>query len=541
LSIFPLVNSARNVAKYTLPTFILAMTLLLTTAQAASFSEVNPYPTPAPAFHFPQNKQNESPMAVNPTDLNNAITGANDETEEPNCTPATGGSSSCPFVPGIDTTGVYTTTDGGVTWTHQILHWFSQVGLTSDGDPAVAFGPKPVITNGLVNGFSYANGARAYFASLSSNPFGPAAQELNAVSHSDDKGATWSSPVVATSTDNPVDFNDKVSIWVDPNPSSPFFGTVYVAWTLFKGVGNFGESNTFSPEPIVIAHSIDGGQTFSKPVSLTNSVNNGSVGGRQGSIIRTGPDGSLYVFWDGAVNKQSAVLGARSNDGGVSFPKPFLVSFKSDVPSPFPGARFRTNSFPMADVDKNTGKIYVTWANYNFGATSGHGVVQLATSTDRGSTWGPASTIADVKGRSPYYPAVAVNPSDSSKVFVGFNAIDDVPFGTAPGVGVVSYDAFFVVSKDAGATFAKPVKISAVSSDPDGSSTNSLRSQFLGDYNGASASSSTAWFSWTDSRNASPCSSVDSFRAGTLVKPNIYDTCPTNFGNTDIFVALVPW
>jgi hypothetical protein len=517
------------------------MTLLLTTAQAASFSEVNPYPTSSPTFHFPQNKQNESPMAVNPTDSNNAITGANDETDEPNCTPATGGSSSCPFVLGIDTSGVYVTTDGGVTWTHQILHWFSQVGLTSDGDAAVAFGPKPVITNGLVTGFSYANGARAYFASLASNPFGSAAQELNAVSHSDDKGATWSSPVVATSATNPVDFNDKVSIWVDPNPSSPFFGTVYVAWTLFKGVGNFGESNTFSPEPIVISHSTDGGQTFSKPVQLTSSANNGSVGGRQGSTIRTGPDGTLYVFWDGAINKQSAILGARSNDGGVSFPKPFLVSLKSDVPSPFPGASFRTNSFPMADVDGNTGKIYVTWANYNFGTTSGHGVVQLATSTDRGTTWSPAATIADVKGRSPYYPAIAVNPSDSSKVFVGFNAIDDVPFGTAPGAGVVSYDAFFVVSKDSGATFAKPTKISTASSDPDGSSTNSLRSQFLGDYNGASASSSTAWFSWTDSRNASPCSSVDGFRAGTSVKPNIYDTCPTNFGNTDIFVALVPW
>jgi hypothetical protein len=195
----------------------------------------------------------------------------------------------------------------------------------------------------------------------------------------------------------------------------------------------------------------------------------------------------------------------------------------------------------MADVDKNTGKIYITWANYNFGTTNGHGVVQLATSTDRGATWSSAATIADVKGRSPYYPAVAVNPSDSSKVFAGFNAIDDVPFGTAPGAGVVSYDAFFALSNDGGATFGKPTKISLASSDPDGSSTNSLRSQFLGDYNGASASPTSAWFSWTDSRNASPCTSVDAFRAGTGPKPNIYDTCSASFGNTDIFVAQVTW
>ncbi len=533
-------KSLRNSAKYALPTFILSLTLLLTTAQAASFSEVNPFPTPAPAFHFPQNKQNESPMALNPTDPNNAITGANDEVEEPNCTPATGGSSSCPFVPGVDVTGVYWTTNAGTSWNHQILHWFSAVGLSSDGDPAVAFGPKPVVSAGHVVGFSYANGARAYFGSLAGNPAAPA-QELLAVAHSDDKGATWSTPVVATNKNNPVDFNDKISIWVDPNPSSPFFGNVYVAWTLFIGVGNFGESNTFSPEPIVISHSTDGGQIFSAAVKLTPSANNGSVGGRQGSVIRSGPDGTVYVFWDGAISHQSAILGARSFDGGNTFSRPFLVSFKSDVPSPFPGASFRTNSFPMADVARSSGKVFVVWANFVFGATSGHGVAQMATSTDRGSTWSTAATIADVTGRSAFYPAVAVNPSDDSKVFAGFNAIDDVPFGTAPGAGVVFYDTFFVVSTNGGSSFNAPVRISAVSSDPDGASTNSLRFQFLGDYNGASASSLAAWFSWTDSRNAAPCASVDDFRAGTDIKPNIYDTCPLNFGNTDIFVAQVSW
>ncbi len=540
MTIFLSKNIAIRYSRYAVPLFVLTLTFLLPAAQAASISEANPYPTPAPTFRFPQNKQNESPMAVNPTDPNNAITGANDETEEPNCTPARGGSSSCPFALGIDTSGVYATTDSGITWTHQILHWFSQVGLTSDGDPAVAFGPKPVTTNGLVTSFSYSNGARAYFASLASTPT-QRFQELNAVSHSDDKGATWSSPVVSTSADNPVDFNDKGSIWVDQNPSSPFFGTVYVAWTLFKGVGNFGKSSTFGPEPIVIAHSTDGGQIFSKPVVLSSSSNSGSIGGRQGSTVRTGPDGTLYVFWDGASNKQSAILGARSFDGGVRFSRAFLVSVKSDIPSPFPGSSFRTNSFPMADVDQNSGKIYVTWANYNSGTTSGHGVVRLATSIDKGVTWTPAATVADVSGRTPFYPAIAVNPSDSSKVFIGFNAIDDVPFSTAPGIGVVSYDAFFVLSKDSGASFGKPVKISSASSDPDGSSTNSLVSQFLGDYNGASATPTAAWFSWTDSRNASPCASVDAFRAGTGPKPNIYDTCSASFGNTDVFVAHLSW
>jgi hypothetical protein len=471
-------------------------------------------------------------MAVNPTDSTNIITGANDEVDEPFCTPATGGPSSCPFAVNEDTTGVYWTTDSGTTWNQQVLHWVSTLSVASDGDPVVAFGPKPA-----GDAFGYGFGARAYFGSLAGCRCNT--QELIAVAHSDDEGATWSAPVLATTRTNPVDFNDKIAIWADQNPSSPFFGSVYVSWTLFRGVGNFGESFTFSPEPIMFARSTDGGLTFGSPIQLTQAANNGAVGGRQGSTIRTGPDGAVYVIWDGAFNMKSAILGAKSTDGGVSFSRPFLVAFKNDVPSPFPGASFRTDSFPMADIDQDSGKIFVVWTDY----TSGHAVVKMVASTDGGNTWtgpsgsgGPA-TIADVSGRSAFYPA-AVKP-DGSKVFVGFNTVTDKAAGTPPGEGIVTTRAYYVIVSNTGANLAGPSAIGS-SGDPDASSTNSLRAQFIGDYNGASASSSAAWFSWTDSRNSATCSAIDTFRAGGT-KPNIYDSCPANFGNTDIFVAQVTW
>src|SRR5207247_4023930 len=368
--------------------------------------------------HFPQNKQNESPMAVNPVDPLNAITGGNDEIQEPDCTPATGGASSCPFAPGVDTSGVYVTTNGGGSWTQQILEWVPSSGIVSDGDPVVAFGPKPDGSGG----FSYSNGARAYFGSLAGNPsFGPA-QELLAVSRSDDKGATWSAPAVATNKRNPVEFNDKISIWADADPSSPFFGRVYVGWTLFTGnpTLSFGNSNTFSPEPIVVAHSNDGGLTWSKAVRITHAANNGAVGGRQDSFIRTTPNGDVYVFWDGSLFRRSAVMGARSTDGGVSFGRPFVVSFKNDNPSPLPGTSFRDSSNPQADADSG-GNLYVTWTDY----TSGHGVVKLAKSTNGGAHW-TTITAADVSGRSAFFAAPAVN---GSNVFIGFTAIDDVAEG----------------------------------------------------------------------------------------------------------------
>ena len=522
-------STRRWLALLLLPVLALALT---TAAKGGGGPHLSAPPTPSvsetlvspSASHFPQNKQNESPMAVNPVDPSNAITGANDEIEEPDCTPATDGSSSCPFASGVDLSGVYWTTDGGSSWSQQILHWYGKIGLTSDGDPVVAFGPQP---NGN-GGFSYDSGARAYFGSLAGNPAVPS-QELLAVDTSDDKGGTWNGPVVATTRDNPVDFNDKISLWVDNNPASPYFGNVYVGWTLFQGVGM-----TNWPEPIMVSRSTDGGATFSKPVKITPAYNNNSVGGRQGSQIRTDSKGNVYVFWEsGTSSHQDYQQFAVSTNGGASFGRPRNIALVNDLPYPsFPGASFRINSFPSVDVGPSDA-LYATWAD----STAGHAVVKLAKSTDYGRTWS-TSTVADVTGRSAFYPAVAA--AANGKVFIGFNAIDDKPVGTAPGAGVVSYDAYYVLSTNGGGSWSSPVKISAAPSDPDASSANNLAVQFIGDYNGAAAGSDGAfWFSWTDSRNGSACSAVDDYRAGTGPRPNIYDSCDPTFGNTDIYVAKV--
>jgi hypothetical protein len=134
---------------------------------------------------------------------------------------------------------------------------------------------------------------------------------------------------------------------------------------------------------------------------------------------------------------------------------------------------------------------------------------------------------------------VAVN---GSNVLIGFNALDHVAASTKPGAGVVFYDAYYVLSSNGGANFGAPVKISAVHSDPDASSTNGLTGQFLGDYNGADVGSDgTFWFTWTDTRNGATCSAIDAWRASgfTTPEPNIYDSCPAAFGNSDIFVATI--
>jgi hypothetical protein len=91
---------------------------------------------------------------------------------------------------------------------------------------------------------------------------------------------------------------------------------------------------------------------------LTSSHNNNSVGGRQGSLIRTAADGTVYVFWEGAIDHHSELQVAISHDGGETFGQPQPVQPVVDIPSPLPGSSFRTDSFPSADVNQVTGEIH---------------------------------------------------------------------------------------------------------------------------------------------------------------------------------------
>jgi hypothetical protein len=510
-----------------------SLTIVYAAAARPDFNSQTNLVQPSP---FPQNKQNEPAIAQNPTDALNLIAGANDEIDLPACT-----ASGCPFVANVGLSGVYVSHDGGASWTQfsapaggggntasfngngrtiHTLPGFGTLaaqlgipGLASDGDPAIAFSRDGV----------------AYYASLA-GVRGTSAGDLLTVSRSTDKGTTWSDPVLATNQTNPVDFNDKEAIWVDKSPTSLFAGNIYVSWTLFIGAPGLAE-------PIVFSRSVDGGRTFAPAQRLSASFNSPALPGRQGSTIRTDPRGNVYVFWESAVPIQGrlsdAQVFAKSADGGVTFSQPAVVSPVVDLPSPLPGASFRNDSFPTVDIDQVSGTIYVAWADFR----NGRGQVMLSTSSDGGASWSPARVVLDVANRSAFFPGIAVSPN-GKKVTVATQAMDAVAAGTAPGAGVVSYDSYFAESVNGGG-FSAPLKISTVSADPDGSSTNSLAAQFQGDYNTLISDNLHAWFIWTDARSAASCAAVDAFRAGTAPQPNEPSACPPNFGNTDILVARV--
>src|SRR5947207_3924215 len=164
----------------------------------------------SPLTPFSQNKQNEPALAVDASHTNVLAAGANDNIDMEACN--AGDPTTCPFTQGVGVSGVYFSVNGGHSWTQPtysgwsargclgpaacapqvgpigtLPHYYEN-GLVSDGDPGVAFGPRPA-SNGT---FSWGNGSRLYYSNLTSNfattrtdsTFRGA--EAIAVSHTDD-------------------------------------------------------------------------------------------------------------------------------------------------------------------------------------------------------------------------------------------------------------------------------------------------------------------------------------------------------------------
>jgi hypothetical protein len=551
----------------------------------------------SPTSPFSQNKQNEPALAVDANSPNILVAGANDEIDIEACN--AGADNTCPFTPGIGVSGVYFSFDSGDTWTQPTytgltargclgavgasdpnctpvagpigtLPWYSENGLVSDGDPAVAVGPKPG-----TNGFSWGNGERLYFANLTSNSGAARSDaafrgpEAIAVSRTDDMraaasgdknawcvGAAGCAPVLI-SRQSSTRFSDKEQIWADNASSSPFFGTVYVCWAAFVGAGNGAAA------PLQVAVSHDGGDTWRQhPISA--AANNGQRNPPDGCTIRTDSNGNAYLFGVGTVSsagKQPFELMSRSTDGGSTWstPRPVVGPVSqpgaidpvqgSPVIDGVAGARSDLAPAPSVDIANGaptgadaTNRIVLSYVSGQLDQPH----VYFAESTDRGATWSAPRAI-ETAGDRGFYAAPAISPNGTD-VYVVYNAFT-TPFRTNTSdprilVGVVKHaDSSTGPSTPTGA-FSELHR--GAQGDPRGSSANALTDEFLGDYVYAAASRTFGAAVWNDTRNAADCPAIDAWRmalqAGdtTTPAPAPQQACAPAFGNSDIFGGSYP-
>ena len=550
----------------------------------------------SPTTPFSQNKQNEPGLAVDQSSPSDLVQGANDNIDLEACN--AGDDSTCPFTPGVGTSGLSFSLDGGSNWTQPTYSGYSartclgvvgdsdpgctpltpdeggeigtlpkyyENGLISDGDPALAFGPAPD-SNG---DFSWANGSRLYYANLTAN-FASKRKDYSfkgvegiGVSRTDnvtaaaaDHKSAWQPPVVIH-TNKAASFADKEQVWADNAESSPHFGNAYVCYANYRG----GPSVGSNAHDLLVATSRDGGDNWSKVqvASIPGSSSGkqfAALSGASGCTVRTASDGTVYVFWLGwdQKRKQNGIYMATSSDGGATFTEPSKVFnvVHTGVYDPvqgrfvmdgIAGARDDLSDAPSIDIANGapsgagaTDQIVLSWVDGRDGLNHEH--VFFTTSSDGGENWTQKEEV-ESSGDRGYYSAVAISP-DGEDVYLVYNAFlapyQEDTAAPRPLVGVVKHAE--VTSNGHVGSFAELNR--GASGDARGASANALTDEFLGDYVYAVATNDYGAAVWNDVRRADDCPAIDAWRMSLYGGPSVPQPAPEQdclprFGNTDIF------
>ncbi len=294
---------------------------------------------------------------------------------------------------------------------------------------------------------------------------------------------------------------------------------------------------------IEVLRTHDGGDTWQGPavVSADLAESCGASGTLQvAPAPAVGPHGEVYVVWqygpyiaaDGSATTTSQIAFSRSLDGGATFgPVQFLATINNMRENPPAGyGKNRMNDQPriaVATTGSHHGRVYVTFYQSEQPVSSPITVqspvssdIFITYSDDQGATWStPAriTTAVPPTGVKRFWPTVAVRPGgdvdviylESQEVQVTPNP-SDIECSVLVGGGqrrrgTLSslVDTYWIQSRDGGATFGAPVRVSDQTSNwctANYIGINALYSSH-GDYLGIATGGNRTFAAWPDNRN----------------------------------------
>lgn len=463
--------------------------------------------------------QNETSIAINPTNLNNLVAGANDyrpDNADADC-------------------GFYSSSDGGQTWVDGLLPRVDLDGLagpefSAAGDPAIAFD----------------SAGHAFYLCMNFNRTGGGGgiEHTQYVRKSLDGGQTWGPPVETLGSPQ-ANRDDKGHIAVDTGSTSPHHGNVYVVATRLNTGG------------LQFNRSTDGGNTFEGCPGVgpcSDQAINDFLPGFGGNIA-VADNGTVYVAWvEDAGGGNANLAFDRSTDGGVSFSAsdPIVRVFNpaGNLGGPAIRPHPRTNSFPVVQVDPTDPDIlYFVWTEDPPGNDDSDIMFRRCdVSAFPVTACDPVKRINEDVNPLPeffsqFFPWMAVDPSDGSINIVWYDDRND-PLRTD---GTPLVDLYFASSSDGGTSFGPNLRVSDTSFDV----SIGFGGTFFGDYNAIDADGGVAFPFWADSRNGNQDVFTTAVGGADLAisksapgttsagEELIYDITVSNAGPADAFNVVV--
>lgn len=311
---------------------------------------------------------------------------------------------------------------------------------------------------------------------------------------SGDRGRTFSAPKLVL---GPLNF----AVRMEMDPTRGRSGRLHLVWihaTSDPPLGGFGPP----PNPILAAHSDDGGQTLSEPVQVNDSSRQLVVA----PALTLSQEGDVYVAyydlqedvrdyaglegptWEGTW----ALVLARSSDNGGSF-EPGVIVDDGIVPSE---RVMLTFTMPPPTLASYHDAVCAAWSDSRHGDAD----IFLRCSPDRGGTWESFHRLNDddvANGARQYLPALAISPEGRLDV-IFYDRRDD-PHN-------VWNHVYYTYSVDGGRSFAENVKITRYPSHsqigPEYAGPAAEGQVELGSRNALLSDRERVVASWADTRNS---------------------------------------